>query len=443
MSLNQIINAIFYRKKLLVLIILFITSVSSIVTIFLPKIYVSEALIAIDTAKIDPIRDTQISGQLLPTYIATQTKVFTSLSIAKIVVEITNLAELDEVKQLYDKSENKSVDIKTWMAMNLLNNLDVSSSIQDNIVKVSYSSQDPMFSSLIANAFIKAYKISINNNRNEYAQQNNQFFQVQIKELEKNLRDSQDRLTKYQQEYGVIDIDDRTDSESQKLNAISMQLVNAKDEEISLKSRINSMNNGNDELKNNPTLQQMKNTISELEANTKSLLSRTGINNPEYKKSLAQLQSLKHDLKRSMQDAYIDLENEAKISSLKVNKLELALEEQKKFVLKLKSAHTTLNILQHDVDNAQKVYDSALLKLSTSMLESKIDTNNVIVIQEAIPSSKPAKPKFILNFIFSLFFGVVIGVIFCLLSELLNRKIRDINDLASISNKSKLLAQIK
>ena len=78
MSLQQFLLILRARRLALLGVWGTVVVTALVVSLLLPKQYTAEAVIAIDTVKMDPISNMPMSGQLIPGYLATQVDILTS-----------------------------------------------------------------------------------------------------------------------------------------------------------------------------------------------------------------------------------------------------------------------------------------------------------------------------------------------------------------------------
>lgn len=186
MNLNQII-AILKSRKILILVTMIVMSLmTTIISLVLPKQYTATAVIAIDTVKVDPISNIPLSGQLVSGYLATQVDIIGSHNTALKVIELLGLNKIPELHEQYIESTDGKGKFEDWLADTLLKNIDIKQSRESNTISIEYTAVDPSFSALLANTFVEAYKVETVDMRNQLAQQNRQFFEQQLKVLQKN-----------------------------------------------------------------------------------------------------------------------------------------------------------------------------------------------------------------------------------------------------------------
>src|SRR5690606_33282449 len=109
-----------------------------------------------------------------------------------------------------------------------------------------------------------------------------------------------------------------------------------------------------------------------------------------------------------------------------------AVEKQRARVLEIKEYRDQLQLLQRDVDNAQRAYDSIVQRLSQTSLESKATQANVIILHEALPRNRHSSPDLLTNTALAIGIGTLLAAGIALLLELPGRRVRSAEDLAQI-----------
>ena len=432
MSLQQFLLILRARRLALLGVWGTVVVTALVVSLLLPKQYTAEAVIAIDTVKLDPISNLPMSGQLIPGYLATQVDILTSHETALKVVDMLHLDQYAEAKEQFAEATGGKGSLRDWLADNLLKNLDVKPSRESNAITLSYTSPDPAFSSALANNFVEAYKQVIIDIRTSSAQQNNLFFRKQIDELQKKLEQAQGALSAYQQQEGIVATDERMDIETQRLAEISSQLVAAQTQSIDANSRSQNQQGVAPDVLNNPLIQQQKSTVAQLDGKFRQIAAKEGPNHPQYQQAQAELGAARAQLANLIKQYTAGLSSSAENAEQRLAKLQQAQAEQKRRVLQLKEQRARLDILQRGVDNAQRIYDLAMQKLAESAMESNSDATNVAVLKAAPEPTKHSKPKLLVNLILALFLGGLLGTGFALLLELQDRRIRSAADLEQL-----------
>lgn len=428
MTLEQFFNILRARKWIAISTFFFVLLVALIYSLSLTKQYTAEAKIAIDGKALDPVTGQQLSGY--SGFLATQIEMIQSNSVALKVVNDLGIVNLPEAQAQFQAATQGKGDIRNWFAESLLKGLNVVPSGESNVITVAYTSADPKFAASLANNFTKAYIRTTIDNKIASAQQNNAFFQEQLKSLQKNLEQAQNKLYEYQQNHGIVGADERLDIETQRLNELSSQVVGAQTQTFDAQSRVKGGVSAPDVL-NHSLIQQLKGSLAVQEAKYEQLSEKNGPNHPHNLQAIAEINATREQLNKLMKQYAGGLSGAAANSVSRQAALASALQEQKEKVLDLKSQRTEIEVLLRNVENAQRAYDQALQKFTQTMLESRLDQSNISIIKEATEPASPSKPNTKLNIAISVIVGLLIGVGAAMFTELINRKVRSKDDIES------------
>ena len=118
----------------------------------------------------------------------------------------------------------------------------------------------------------------------------------------------------------------------------------------------------------------------------------------------------------------VDAANQVNVEREK--ELRAAFDAQKAKVLAMTSQRDELNVLQKDVESAQRAYDLAKQRLSMNSLASQIDHSNVTLLAEARPPSSYAKPKISLNTMIGGLLGLLLGLTSAVVWEYFEPRLR-------------------
>jgi chain length determinant protein EpsF len=266
----------------------------------------------------------------------------------------------------------------------------------------------------------------------EPARQYADWFGTQGKELRENLEKAQAKLSQYQQEHGIVASDERLDNETAKLNELSTQLtvVLAQTADAQSKQRSGAASDTLPDVIQNPLIQNLKVDIARLEAKLQDAAGNLGKNHPQYQQMEAELTSLKQRLDTETKHIAKGFSTSGTVSKDKEAVLRGALEAQKRRVLQLRRERDEVAVLLRDVDAAQKAYDAVSQRHTQTRLESQSTQTNVVVLTPAYAPLQPSSPKMMLNSLLAVFLGMMLGIAAAFVSELSDRRIRSLRDLA-------------
>lgn len=435
MNFYQFFLVLRARRKILIATLLLTVGATIIVSLLLPKTYKGVASVLMNYKGVDPVTGLSMPGQLLPGYMATQIDIITSKNVALRVVDRLRLAESPQVIAQFNESTDGVGNVRDWLSDLLLTKLDIAPSRDSSVVNISFSGSDPQFAAAVANTFAEEYQRASVQLKSDPMKKATTYFNTQTRQLRDNLESAQSRLSKYQQEHGIVSVDNRLDVESQRLNDLSAQLVAAQSQSMEANSRQRSAQGAgadSPDVANNPIVVNLKLSLATADSKVAELAQRLGRNHPQYLSARAEADGLRAQLNAATRVTSNSVSNNATILSQREGALRQALAEQKARVLELNRTRDEMNVLQKDVESAQRAYDLTAQRLAQTTIEGQAEQSDIAILNPAVPPIKPAGPKVLLNTVLALFLGTLLGVGFSMLAEMLDRRVRSESDLSDL-----------
>ncbi len=434
MNLSQFISILLARYKV-VLFVFFITTLTTlIVSVVLPKSYKATTTVLLTSKGVDPVTGLTMPIQLMHGFMATQLDVISSTRTALMVVDGLKMDQNQNIKEQFADSGSEG-DIRHWLAALFLKNLGVEPSRESNMIAISFRGADPAFVSTMANAFARAYQEMSIRLTVEPSQQAAAYLTNQINVLRDRLDIAQRKVSRFQQEEGIVDVDNRLDVETRRLNDLSSQLVSAQGEIMGSGQENNSSTDGGQSVVTNALINGLKVNLVQAEAKLADSEQKLGKNHPDYEGTKAQVKKLRMELaKHTKSTSQNAISREVEIRA--------ALEAQKTQVLALTQARDELKLLLREVEGAQHAYDNALQHLNRTSLEGHSNLSSVSILDLATPPVTHDSPKLFLNMILSAFLGCLLGIVFGLLIEMVDRRVRSAEDITKLLPAAPILGEL-
>ncbi|MBA3755122.1 MAG: chain length determinant protein EpsF [Nitrosomonas sp.] len=414
------------RHKIILLALIVTVLTTLVVSLLLPKSYKSTATLLLTYKGPDPVTGVILTAQQTTGYMATQLDVIKSFKTALMVVDQLKLDQSEIVKRNYADSKT-NMELRDWLATFLLRNLDVETSRDSSVIRINFKSTDAEFTSIIANAFANAYQeISIRLTV-EPSQKAAAYFTDQLNVLRDRLETAQKRLTAYQYDKGIIDADYRLDVETRRLNDLSSQLVVAQAELIGAGIERDNKNHGGEthSIIRSAMINNLKMSLSQAESKFSEVSQKLGRNHPSYAGTKAEMEKLRSELNKHIKSNTQDAINQE-------SEIRAALEEQKAKVLTLNRGREELQLLTREIEGAQQAYNSAMQRLNQTNLEGQSNLSSVSILDVAKIPDTPDSPKLLLNMVLSVFFGTLLGLGAGLLTEMVDQRVRSVEDLVNV-----------
>lgn len=431
MNLTQFLHVMRARKGIVLMVLLVTVVATTIVSLVLPKTYKATASILLNYKGVDPVTGLTMPGQLMPGYMATQTDIIGSKNVALRVIDRLGLATNPTVIQQFNDSTEGKGTVRDWLADLLLKKLEIVPSRESSVVEISFKGNDPAFVAVVANTFADEYqKVSVAL-KVEPSKKAAAHFNEQLKQLRDNVEATQSRLSKYQQENGIVSVDNRLDVETNRLNDLSAQLVAAQGQLMEANSRAGMANGSADspDINGNPLVQNLRIGLGNAESKLAELSQRLDRNHPQYQAAKAEVEKLRADLNAAIKSTGSSVGNNATILRRREADIRAALQEQKRKVLELNRTRDELGALAKDVENAQRAFDITSQRFSQTHLEGQSEQSDVAILNPAVAPIDASGPKLFLNVVLSFVLGSMLGVGLALAAELLDRRVRSDTDL--------------
>ncbi len=440
MSIQQFLLALRARFGAFALVLVATVLVATVASLLLPKSYKATVSLLVD-AKDEQSLSNVLRPLLLPqerlSYMQTQMDIITSKKVARKVVQDLKLAENPLTRAAVDGEAGGGGSIEDQIVESLLNKLKVEPS-QSNVIQASFSSPDPRFSALVANAFAKAYIDTMLELRVEPTREAAKWFDEQLKTLRANLEEAQAKLTDYHQRQGIVSADERFDVENTRLGVLSEQVARAQEQTFQWNSREQQartfLKQGRSpdrlpDVLDNPFIQKLKTDLLHGEARLRELATQYGANHPQYQRQVSENQSLREKLDSEMRKVVAGVESSARQSRQREADLAKAMAAQRARLLELKESRNELTVLRRNVESAERAYDTAMQRSVVSQVDSRASQTNVTVLNQAFVPGAPSHPKVVLNIVLSVLVGTMLGIGIVILLEMFDRRVRSPNDL--------------
>jgi succinoglycan biosynthesis transport protein ExoP len=438
MTFRQFLRIIRARKRAVLATLVAFLVLAIALTLLLPKRYTASASVLVDFKAVDPVLGNYMPAHAVPGYVATQVDIIQSRAVALKVVNALRLADNAAIRQQYLDDSGGRGRFEDWLADLLLKKLDVRPSRESSVVEISYSSPDPKFAAAMANAFAQAY-IDENLDLKMFpAQKTAIWFDKQMGELRKNLERAQARVLQYQQDKGIVAVDERLDVESARLSELTNELVRSQTAVYDNQSRANQLNEFLVQNKNpdslpevlaSPLINTLKSQLALSEAKLNQLGAQLGRGHPEYQRVEAEVEGLRRKLTEEIKAVYTGITNSARIAQAREAEQRAAVQRQKTRLLELNRGRDEMSVLVKELDNAYRAFEAAGARYTQSTLEGRNDQLNISILSLAAEPAHASFPRFGLNITIGILLGAFIGIAVAVFRETLDRRVRTPQDL--------------
>ena len=430
MDLRQILYALRARYLIALLVMAVVVAVVIGATLYLPKQYTAKTSLVVDMRSPEPMAALLAAGNM-----ATQVSIAESDRVVQTAVKLLRLDQDPTITAQWRAETKGKGDVVAWAAARLQRGLTVKP-LDASIIEISYKGSDPGFAAAVANAIAQAYTATLVALKVGPATQYAHWFGEQSEALRADLEKAQAHLAAYQKKAGILVTDDRMDAETARLNELSSQLSAVEGQTAEARSR-QQTGSAAAELPatrgavGGDPIQTLRSQIDEKEVALRNASVNLGINHPTYRALQAQLDELKQKLQSETQRVTRNFAVARAVGQRTEADLRAAMAAQKVRLLELQEKRGQMDVLKRDVDRAQAAYDAVAKPLAQTNLESRATDANVTVLTPAVPPVEPTFPKSMPVMVaIGVVLGILAGIGVALLLEMLDRRVRNAQDLA-------------
>lgn len=243
MNLALILELLKARAGFIAFVVVLTVGAAVIFTMQQVKTYAASTSMVLTFADAGPFDQSGVPNQLATSYMATQVDIIQNRNVALKVVDMLDLAPDPETAAYFmgtqtGKQQDPEVEVtKNDIAKTLLENLRVRPSRDSRVLAIDFFSASPKLAARIADAFAQAYIEVTLQLSMEPARRNADWFDSQLTGLQMRLEEQQQELTNYQQQQGIVAVDERLDTETQRLEELSSKLTAAQAQTFDVRSR--------------------------------------------------------------------------------------------------------------------------------------------------------------------------------------------------------------
>jgi succinoglycan biosynthesis transport protein ExoP len=375
-------------------------------------------------------------------YFQTQVKILQSREMIELVIDKLNLMQrMASPKHFWSGwiHRNSNADPVLQQALQrqqvidgIQQNLTVQAWGEARTAEIFYDNSDPRLASDVANTLVQTFIGESREIRWNSTQNTAEWLTGHLKELDKNLRNSEAKLQEFARSTGIILSSDKQDVaghniSEDKLKQIQEELSRAQGDRTQKQADYETAKNTPIEslspTQNNPALQNYLIKMADLKSQLANL---SATYTPEHYK-VQQVQAQIADLQKAIDSERANLLRHSKddyeAAQRRQQLLAAAYEDQAKSVSDMAGKTIQYANLQHEVDTNRELYDALLLRIKQAGLAAAMRSSNVVVVDQAKPPVLPYRPNFPMNTALGLMTGLFVGVGFVLMRDRFNRNI--------------------
>jgi len=318
-----------------------------------------------------------------------------------------------------------------------LGSLSVEPIRNSRLVRVFFDSPDRKLAADALNALAQNF-INVNLERrydaSSYAKT---FLEEKLAQTKAKLEESERALVEFQRDQQIINVDEKQNVLAQTLTEYNNVAAKAEQERMKAQSLYEEFKTRPESLPqilDNKSVSTLKEQRTKLQVEYQDALRIYKPAFPKMQQLRASIDELDRKINEETQVALQSIEGTYRATVQQEQNLAAKLNDAKKAVLDLQDRSIRYNILKREVDTNRTLYDGLLQRLKEVGVEAGVGTNNVTVVDSALPPGAPYKPNLVQNLQIAAALGLALGIGLAFFLEYLDDTLRHPEDMERLTH---------
>jgi capsular exopolysaccharide synthesis family protein len=296
------------------------------------------------------------------------------------------------------------------------------------LMQIQFNSPDPAIAASVANRLVNDYVEQTFQLRYAATKQSSDWLAGQLAELKNQEEISQQRMVDYAKQAGILGTDESHNVVMTKLEDVSKQLTEAQANRILAQAVWQLSKSGNPELVSglvgNSTTMTSPSTMTMTLTLIQSLRSQEALLKADYAQASTkygsayprliqmqnQINNLDASIKTQVDNLAIRAENDYQESLQTEKNLRGTFEQAKAEANNMNDSAVQYTIMKHEAESSRDLYDGLLKKFKEAGVLANLHSTDILLLDPAAPTDRPARPIVPLNLAIGLLGGLALGV---------------------------------
>jgi succinoglycan biosynthesis transport protein ExoP len=296
------------------------------------------------------------------------------------------------------------------------------------LIEIRFRNQDPQLATDVANKLVQIYSDDNLRNRYEGTMRISTWLSGQLEGIRLQATEGQRKLADFERSHNLIGIDETGGLVSDTLRQINVELTEAEADRITKEARLKLAQTRNPELISavapSTTLNVLRSQNAQMLVEYAALSTRFGSGYPRVREMQEQLKKVQSDIDHEVANITSRLQDEYDTSTRTEDLLRQQLEAQKQRAYDVSQGTAEYEILKHEVESAQDLYDALQERLKEANITAGLSGVTINVVDQARIPSSPVEPRKFLYMGIGLAAGFFLGIVLAFILEALDDTLR-------------------
>jgi len=299
------------------------------------------------------------------------------------------------------------------------------------MLDVSFDSTNPRLAARIANALMNNYIEYNFMTKYDATRQASGWMGQQLDDLKAKVEKSQQALVDYERQNAIVDVGDKESLVEQNLASLSQEFTEAQNhlaEEQSLYDLVQANPAQTALLAQDDLLQMLEEKVADLKTYYVNALAQYGPKFPKVVRLKDQVNTVQSLIAEERQRSVDRIRRDYGAAAGREKILAREVARAKIEVGNLNQLLIQHNILNHEFETNQNLYDSLLKRLKNAVVTAGLRATNIHIVDNALIPILPVRPLKSLNIAIGLMVGLILGVTLALVEEGFDTSIKNAED---------------
>jgi polysaccharide biosynthesis transport protein len=423
------------RRWTVIAVTLIVAGTIAIASFKMRPVYRSTARVEVgaEAPQIQSLSEIYQQVQVNDAYLQTQIQVLRSDNLAWLTAQQLRLGMTEEFAG--DSQKLSSRESKVELIAEFKRHLTVDLVPKTRMLEVSFESYDPELASKVSTALVTNYVDYNFRERYDATRQASGWMEQQLDELKVKVERSQQAMVNYERQNAIANTSEKQNVLEQILSDLGRDLTSAKSERLkqqAIYSQIEAQREDVSKLVQNSFLDKLEEKLADLRNQHAESLGQYGPKFPKVQRLQQQIQEAQSQVETERTRIINRIKNDYAAAVTRERLAAEAVARQKQELGALNDLLAQHNILRREFETNQQLYQSLLQRLKDATLSAGLRSTNLHIVDSALPPSRPARPRKLLNIFVGTFAGIIFGTLAAFIQEALDHSIKTAEELESL-----------
>jgi succinoglycan biosynthesis transport protein ExoP len=308
------------------------------------------------------------------------------------------------------------------------------------LIQVSYTHPDPRFATDATNALVRTFIEENFRTKYDSASQTSDWLKKELDDLQLKVQTSEEKLVRYQKDHGIVGVDEKQNTVTEKLVELNRELTAAQTGRIEKEANYRLAMNGEPtsfarltQTGKSGLLDKLRDKEADLETQYAVATTQFGSGYPKVIELSNQLKQVRVAIEAEKMKVQDNIRDEYLAAAQRENLLEAAFNQQKQEQNKLNESAIEFTVLKRDAEANRQLYQDLLQRLKEAGVSAGLRSSNIRIVDIARVPTAPISPNVRRSLVLGFLLALCLALGLAFVVETFDSTIRSIEEVHAVS----------